>query len=70
MKNQKTIQGFLTVVSHSSGTMAKKIQKQYVNISMPVYVTKQLKKYNDEVSKRPKHAPYPSAPNKYSAEAQ
>ena len=37
---------------------------------MPGYFTKQLKKYKNEVSKRPQHAPYPSAPNKYGAAAQ
>ena len=37
---------------------------------MPGYVTKQLKKYKHEVSKRPQHEPYPLAPYKYGAAAQ
>ena len=37
---------------------------------MPGYITKQLKKYKHEVSKRPQYAPYPSAPKKYGASTQ
>ena len=37
---------------------------------MPGYITKQLQKYQHEISKCPQHAPYPSAPNKYGAAAQ
>ena len=41
------------------------IQKLYIVISMPGCVTKQMKKYKHEISKRPQHASYPSAPKKY-----
>ena len=46
------------------------IKKHYVEISVTGYVTKQLQKYQHEISKRPQHAPYPSTPNKYGAAPQ
>ena len=46
------------------------IQKQNVDISIPGYITKQLQKYQHEISKRPQHATYTSASNKYGEAAQ
>ena len=40
------------------------IHNLYVNIYMLIYITKQLQKYQQEISKRPQHSPYPSAPKK------
>ena len=37
---------------------------------MPGYITKQLQKYQHEISKRPQHAPYTSSPQKYGEAAQ
>ena len=40
-------------------TYYRDIQKLYVDISMLSYITKQLKKYQHKISKRPQHSPYP-----------
>ena len=37
---------------------------------MPKYIKKQLQKYQHEMSKRPQHFPYPSAPKKYGTSEQ
>ena len=37
---------------------------------MPGYITKQLQKYQHEISPRPLHSLYPSAPNKYRTSTQ
>ena len=46
------------------------IQNRYVDIFMPGNVTKQLKKHQHDISKRPQHSTYPSAPKKYDAAEQ
>ena len=39
--------------------------KRYANIQTPVYINKQLKKHQHEISKTPQHSPYPESPKKY-----